>query len=420
MNRDIDKFFDLFHLGITKSYEEILEDNKFCSVMRERLKWLCLEHGYSFKWLNDNFGLAYKVCGILHLSLFGEYLYENTLILYKRLEKYCIVKFSPSDDDEIILRSLIFLILSKNIKPLNGSEDTIDYILDCIAKQNRNFAKGVLVFSKEDSQKYSFNFGVKLTGRSAWRDHGGFEYVFRNVVNFHNNAMDRMYKHFVCLWSLDERLKIVDYIREYFTYSSSFWDQYKGYEYKDNIKQEINQGMEYLRNLVCESLNQEDEIEEFIKNGVNNSKHIKEENKNLDKSSVRTKPVVKVSSGRPPEPLFKNKEGKKDIEKTQECAELFIEFLKKHHSSQIKINACKDNYITMAFIVFYRRWKGKETPNGPACRRFLLEDCALKMDDNCIESTYDNKIRYMINSVKKEDIQIMEGHVEKFFKLQKK
>lgn len=68
MEEVLDKIFDLYHLSMTKSYDEILDDNQYCGVMRERLQCLCLERGYSLKWLNDNFGLAYKICGMLHLS----------------------------------------------------------------------------------------------------------------------------------------------------------------------------------------------------------------------------------------------------------------------------------------------------------------------------------------------------------------
>ena len=46
MNNDINVIFEMFPLGITKSYDEILEDNDFCHVMRDRLQYLCLEYGY--------------------------------------------------------------------------------------------------------------------------------------------------------------------------------------------------------------------------------------------------------------------------------------------------------------------------------------------------------------------------------------
>ena len=61
--------------------------------------------------------------------------------------------------------------------------------MDCIAEQDRIFAKDLLVFSKEDSRKYCFSFGVKAMGRSAWRDEGGFDYLFRNVDDFHNERI---------------------------------------------------------------------------------------------------------------------------------------------------------------------------------------------------------------------------------------
>ena len=43
---------------------------------------------------------------------------------------------------DIIIISIIFIILKKNIIPL-GNEKTIDHLLSCIEAQDRLFAKGV-------------------------------------------------------------------------------------------------------------------------------------------------------------------------------------------------------------------------------------------------------------------------------------
>ncbi len=421
MNNDINVIFEMFPLGITKSYDEILEDNDFCHVMRDRLQYLCLEYGYSFQWLEDNFGLAYNMCALLHMPLFWHFLRKDTLTLYKNLEKYCFKKFNPPDDDEIILRSIIFLILTKNSKCLDGAAETLDYLLDCLAKQDRKFAKKLLSFSKEDNQKYKFNLRISPGARASWRDEGGFDCLFRNTLFFDNEEMNRIYKYVVCLWPLDERCKIASYINFYFTFS--YLNQYEKCDYANDLKWEIIQGMQYLENLVTADENKgdkRDETTDFLKNGVKEEEKVYENVKNEGlKKNISNE--SSHSRGRKPEFLF-NMDGEKDHILTKEWASKFVDYLKFHKSSSKHIDTSKDNYVNKTFVVFYKRWIEVDIvlsqPNGNACYRFLKEDCKLRMKAEM--KTYANYIRNMINGAKDLDLIDIELNVHAFLNKHKK
>ena len=98
--------------------------------------------------------------------------------------------------------------------------------------------------------------------------------------------------------------------------------------------------------------------------------------------------VEQFKAGRPFGSLFREDDDK------EKWAKIFTDFLKKHDSQHdFTIKANKQDYISMAFGSFYIRWlqikikkDGKEKsivfedqrPNGPACFRFLTEDCGIK------------------------------------------
>ncbi len=422
MEEVLDKIFDLYHLSMTKSYDEILDDNQYCGVMRERLQCLCLERGYSLKWLNDNFGLAYKICGMLHLSFFREFLFISTCTLYKSLEKYCFAKFRPSDDDIIILRSLVFLILSKNMESLKGVGETIDYVLDCIRNQDAKFARRVFSISMKDNQKYRFNFGI-ITGNLYDWERFIFDRLFHSSFSFKKEYVDKIYKHVVCLWPLEERKEVVCAIDEYFIYSSKFWEQHKGTEWEDDLKGNIIKGMKYLEKLVREDMNRGNEIAELkdlINNEMEKSEVINEGSSNVH-NKTQSEDKVRLK-GRKSESLFKSIEGEKDGALTLEWANLFVEYLKLHKASAIEIDSTKDNYVNKAFVVFYRKWKKKEivlsNPNGNACYRFLREDCNLQMKVE--KKTYANHIRKMIKGANNTSLLEIEVNVNEFLKLHNK
>lgn len=421
MNHDIEIIFDLYQVGITKSYDEILEDNKYCGVMRERLQYLCLERGYSFKWLNDNFGLAYNICGLLYLSFFREFLFIGTCTLYKSLEKYCLAKFGPSDDDIIILRSLVFLILSKNMESLKGVEETVDYVLDCIRNQDAIFARKVLSISMKDNQKYRFNFGIVTGDLNGW-ERFVFDRLFHSCILFEKEYLDRIYKHVVCLWPLEERWKVAYAIDEYFTYSSEFWGQHEGTKWEDDLKVNITKGMKYLKNLVEEDMHRDNETM-ALKGTVNDEmERFEVINKGANVTHNNQGNIKVRSKGRKPESLFKNKKGEKDDALTLEWATLFVKYLKLHKVSSMVVYARKDNYVNKAFVVFYRKWEKAGNallhPNGNACYRFLQEDCKLQIKPE--KKTYANCIRSMINETDKCSLLDIEVDVDDFLELHNK
>ena len=398
MNNDIEKIFDLYHLGISKSYDEILDDNKYCGVMRARLQCLCLERGYSFKWLNDNFGLAYKICGMLYLSFFREFLFIDTCTLYKSLEKYCFAKFEPSDDDIIILRSLVFLILSKNMKSLKGVEETIDYVLDCIRNQDVKFARRVFSISMKDNLKYRFNFGIITEHLHEW-ERFIFNHLFYSSFSFEEEYVEKIYKHVVCLWPLKERWKVVCAIEEYFIYSSKFWEQHKGTEWEDDLKGNITNGMKYLKKLVREDMNRGND--KGLINYEMEKSEVVNEGSSINHNETQIEAKVR-SKGRKPESLFKARNGGKDEVKTKAKATDFINHLKEQGLIDTIIDTSRENEVNKAFVLFYKKWINEDNipsqPNGNACFRFLKEDCALQMASNDVSymKTYGMFIRKMI------------------------
>ena len=102
--------------------------------------------------------------------------------------------------------------------------------------------------------------------------------------------------------------------------------------------------------------------------------------------------------GRTPEPLFKDRRGRKDEKTTQEKVEAFIAHLKVNDLCDTPIDTSKENAVNKAFVCFYREWMDENTvmtqPNGNACFRFLHDDCGLTLEKGI--KTYANFIREMI------------------------
>lgn len=385
---DLYKVLDLYHLGRIKSYDKIVADNKFCRVMKERLRCLCLEHDVSMRFLGDSFGLAYNICGMLYLPLLREYLHRDVFTLYQNVERYCFERFKLSDDDTIILRSIVFLIFEKYTTPL-GDEETIDCLLSHIAGQNRLFAKGVYDFSIEDNKKYRFDFEKAPDDLDKGVLHGMFSYT----DEIDNKDIDKIYKYVVCSYPLDRRWKVVHEIESYFE-SSLYWDIYEKVYYADELRKEVKKGMEYLKSLVVENTDGGDKRE-----------------------GTKSR-----SGGRTPEPLFKNAEGKKDVVSTEKYAILFVEYLKKHHSSNKELRSEKENYVSRAFVVFYWKWAEEgivpSSPNGSACCRFLKEDCKLEL--RVKDKPYGDFIRGMIKDTEPNYLLDIEEKVNDFLCEKKK
>jgi len=382
IDEELRKFFDMYELNRTKTYDEIEGDNEFCHVMRKRLCKMCFEYDLSLRYFGDSFGLAYKICGILYLPLLREYKCTDPFIRYTTLENYYFEEYKQmSEDDKLMLRSLVYLILRKNSEPF-GDEDTLLYILNEMRTQNSLFAENVFDFSEEDNRTYRFNFDIKPQDLYSWRSEGLFDYLFGNIICINHKEVDAIYKYVVAPWPLDRQWRVVQEVERYFE-SSTYQKHYEGTHYAKELRKEIAPGMDYLKSLVIDAEKRGGKIIET--------------------------PKTKSPRGRTPEPLFKDKEGKKDEVLTQEMAKLFVEFLKKHNSSTKKIDLNKENYVNRAFVAFYRKWKqaGRVVfpPNCYACYRFLKEDCKLHMEKGI--NVYANALRKWINETSKSDLLII-------------
>ena len=143
------------------------------------------------------------------------------------------------------------------------------------------------------------------------------------------------------------------------------------------------------------------------KNGIEvNGKKIEEYQPEEDcrTEEARSVPLLLAKTSRPrplgrtPEPLFKDRRGRKDEKTTQEKVEAFIAHLKVQDLCDIPIDTSKENAVNKAFVCFYRAWMEENVvmtqPNGNACFRFLQDDCGLTMEKGI--KTYANFIREMI------------------------
>ena len=102
-------------------------------------------------------------------------------------------------------------------------------------------------------------------------------------------------------------------------------------------------------------------------------------NLSVDKGVVRVdekkaKTVNKSNAGRRQGSLFE------DPEESREKAEYFLQILADKGIEGIKIDSSAKNPINVLFRKFYSNHVRHEVPNGPACFRFLREDCGLTFD----------------------------------------
>ena len=381
MKKTLEPFFDNFWIP-AKNYSEILKDNEFCPIMSEKLQDLCIDYGYDFQWLGDSFELAYHICGLLHLP-FWRRLNADTATLYKCAEEYYLKKYKPSEDDTYILRSIIYLILTKHSASVANPE-TINYILSRLAEKNRKFTKDLKCYSRKDTQKYTFIFKCYPGSPESWRRdnlfHPLLHYCDLDTYDGRKKAV-RIYKEIVCSWPLEERDEVCSKIWEYYTcFHSSYWlpfnEQLDDYE-KEELLDKTKIALTYLKSLVHIDLhpNQGMEAQQFA--------------------------IKNTKAGRKPGILFEN-----NADARKEWADKFVEFLKKHHWYSISLNAHKDNKVNMAFAVLYKHWSKsgvvEKSPNGAACYRFLKTDCGLKIDVK--ERAYVNFIRKLINDLSNDEL----------------
>jgi len=117
-------------------------------------------------------------------------------------------------------------------------------------------------------------------------------------------------------------------------------------------------------------------------------------------STPAENPEVKRSSGRTPESLFKDRNGRKDEKRTQEEAASFRKYLRENQLLNLPIDTSKENGINKTFVNFYKQWMKEKAvsvqPNGNACFRFLQEDCGLTIEKDM--KTYANFIREFISN----------------------
>ena len=90
---------------------------------------------------------------------------------------------------------------------------------------------------------------------------------------------------------------------------------------------------------------------------------------------------------------------------THNWAELFVQYLKLHHRKSIKIDSTGNNFVTRALLSFLREWQkhgivDKNSICGPACARFLLENCKLNIDVK--QKAYEDHITKILNGKAKQ------------------
>lgn len=121
-------------------------------------------------------------------------------------------------------------------------------------------------------------------------------------------------------------------------------------------------------------------------------------------------PLVKTKGrGAKKKILFSNEQD------THKWAELFVQYLKSHHKSNIMIDSTGNNFVTRALLSFLREWKkhgivNKNSICGPACARFLQDKCDLSFDVK--PKAYEDHITKILNGKAKQPSYI--DDVQKF------
>lgn len=81
-------------------------------------------------------------------------------------------------------------------------------------------------------------------------------------------------------------------------------------------------------------------------------------------------------------------------------ANVFVEYLKFHHSANTEIDTSGENFITRALLSFLREWQrhgivDKNSVCGPACARFLQEACNLTF--GVVLRAYEDRLTRILN-----------------------
>lgn len=123
-----------------------------------------------------------------------------------------------------------------------------------------------------------------------------------------------------------------------------------------------------------------------------------EEAEVVEECGVCPHPQKGGRSMRKPEPLFKDRNGGKDISLTKEKADCFLNLLISNKYEDVVVDTSKKNVVNQMFAHAYREWmnEGKvpKQPNGHACYRFLTEECGLPVSTD--KKTYGEFIRKLI------------------------
>lgn len=123
-----------------------------------------------------------------------------------------------------------------------------------------------------------------------------------------------------------------------------------------------------------------------------------EEAEVVEECQICPHPQQSGRSMRKPEPLFKDRNGVKDISLTMEMAEYFRNLLFSNKYGGEVVDTRKKNLVNRMFASAYHAWmkEGKvpKQPNGHACYRFLTEDCGLSISTDI--KTYGEFIRNLI------------------------
>ena len=137
-------------------------------------------------------------------------------------------------------------------------------------------------------------------------------------------------------------------------------------------------------------------------------------------TDVLPQPAVSPKKDAMPLVKTKGRGAKKKIlfgneQDTHKWAELFVQYLKSHHKSNIMIDSTGNNFVTRALLSFLREWQkhgivNKNSICGPACARFLQDKCNLSFDVK--QKAYEDHITKILNGKAKQPSYI--DDVQKF------
>ena len=364
------------HFFVDKSYREILEDNEYNAKIEDFITLINAQIGrQSFlDTLSQNFEAAYWLCGSLShdfrkLALTPYHGIVNSLSVHDD-PRFRSISENPEEMDT--LHAIVYLMLKHDTK-CKRPDDALAAI-SCI--KDKMMASETVRFAMEDKNKYEYNHSISISRN--WKDCEIKEKMRGESMAPHNVA-ERIIFFASCFDEQDKECMInrafsaaIDVVSE--EGCVSYLDEYD----------DINEYKEAVRAYLLEKLDT---------GGLMRNEIQTEEEEGQSAEFVGEEKAVKKKGGRKPEPLFSDKNTT-----TQEQANIFVCFLKKHNQSNKEIDTTVGNYINRAFAAFYRKWMKEnivpKNPNGNACYRFLKEECklAFKVD----VKTYGDFIRKMI------------------------